>query len=97
VEKTSIPLGTVLRWNSDPWFREQYQEVREALTDNDKRLRESLEATSIAMALGRYTGLLKPKTVRTIVDGLEQRQANAARDAAEHAELDRQIAALLKD
>ena len=60
MEASDIPLGTVLRWQSDPWFAVKYAEIRETLTRDAEALRASLMATATRMALGEYRGLLKP-------------------------------------
>lgn len=99
VEKSGIPLGTVLRWQSDEWFRERYSEVREALARDEEALRDTLTETAIRMALGRYTGLLKPAGVRRILDGRDEQRTPKEEQPAEsltRAELDARIQALLR-
>jgi hypothetical protein len=92
VEASGIPLGTVLRWQSDPWFAERYEEIRSMLASDAQALRADLMEKCIATALGEYRGLAKPAALRRILDGLD-----AAEDRlASSAELDAQIRELLR-
>jgi hypothetical protein len=81
VEASGIPLGTVLRWQSDPWFSERYEEIRETLSGDAEALRANLTQAAIAMALGDYRGRLKPRGVRRILDGLDDAESRRASGA----------------
>jgi hypothetical protein len=72
VEKSGIPRGTVLRWQSDPWFAERYREIRGTLSRDAQALRESLLSKALAMAFGERDGLLTLGGVCRIVDALDQ-------------------------
>lgn len=72
VAVSGTPLGTVARWQSDPWFSERYTDIRESLVRDARALRESLVAKVLAMALGEREGLLKPAAARRIVDKLDE-------------------------
>ena len=91
IEASGVPLGTVLRWQSDPWFAVRYAEIRETLSRDATALRANLMAKGVAMALGDYQGLAKPGGLRKMLAALD----GAAVRAEASAELEAQIRELL--
>lgn len=89
VEASGIPLGTVQRWQSDPWFRIQYDEIRNTLAHGQQALRESLEAASNAIIFGKPRGVLTGAAIQRIVERLDEAPRPARR-----AKRDRQPGAL---
>lgn len=93
-----VPPGTVFRWQSDPWFRERYLEIRQTLAGGAEALRESLSAAAFAMAVGEYRGNLRAEAVRRSLDlvGFAEGALMAAGGARpELDELDAEIMELL--
>lgn len=91
VENSGVPLGTVLRWQSDPWYHERYREIRQNLAEGDEALRDSLTAASFGIALGTYDGLMKSVGVRRGLEAFDNREAEKTR----HEDLEAQIRELL--
>lgn len=98
---TGIPKGTAWRWQAtDEWYRRRYNEIRDLLRADEENLRASLNQASIRLALGRYSGTLRGKTLRNVIDQLDARdEANSpeakAAKAEEMAQIDAQILELL--